>query len=958
MLQKINLVIVVLDGSYLLEEHFDTIFEAYLEPILKHMKQQQIIIEKEDKEKREIEKNKITPKLKCGLIVFGNYEPFSRSPFTAYYFDENLLQFEKLITGIEFEDGGMRENAVAEGLVAALEMFDTYQSQIKPETSEATEIIKHCLLISNSHPCPDLVHRNLDEKYDQFSMKQIVEEMKNQKIHFSLITPERDFTELEELVTEVNQDVEVHNATDVINSSHVVKLAGFKPPFTHPKEVSTSAQKRKREDSTSSTGTNDQQILSAQNSGNEAKKVKLEQTQELVKDQPNVPNGQLPGQQSQPLQTLPLIKKEQTATTQNSSGQQSSNQLPVINTTTPAQTTSAQTTPKLQTPAVSTAATSNTNPMPPQVIQISQNVLAQAQQPIKITNNQATSNNVTTVQMRSPAPTGTMPRPQRPAFTSQQAMSGSLLARPQQQNMTGIKYPPLHSNFHSQLAAMAPEKRSQFLANIQAQAQAQQPLQLRNAINAQQISNQLLRQNNLLQHELQQNLANVLVRNQQLNLGLPLQNGTQINIGQQQIGNFVTSAPISEAVSNGFVTSGALNIAATAQQLGAFNASTTSTTNSASVVGYTTAPGTINAQFVGNTNATNSAQLPVSTMMNSISTADMNNVVTGPTVNVTTGVIGQIATPINGGGVRPIIPQKKINALWSGHIAWSANTNQGQKRELTCQVSAFPVPTKKTAPLSQMDYMIQYWPDKMEISGINYFKDAINNAGQNPKIVSFLPNPTNPTIQENNSTFGVLMRILDGKKMAAFVRFPNAPNPNGGIVLFTNSGNSGLANAPKLLGLLFLDTPLPISAPVLSQGQQIRPPQTNAQQQAHTLQLLQLQHQLLRTQQQQQQPAMQATATGLQQNTLQQQKLALQQQTQLQQQQQMAGLNMQHILQQRQQQRQVINPNILQNQQQLFRHQQMQQLLQAARNANPGITDQQLMALLLQRQQSQQQPTQ
>ena len=62
--------------------------------------------------------------MKCGLVVFGNYEPISRSPVTTYYFEENLSQFEKLITGIEFEDGGMRENAVAEGLVAALEVIN------------------------------------------------------------------------------------------------------------------------------------------------------------------------------------------------------------------------------------------------------------------------------------------------------------------------------------------------------------------------------------------------------------------------------------------------------------------------------------------------------------------------------------------------------------------------------------------------------------------------------------------------------------------------------------------------------------------------------------------------------------------------------------------------------------------------------------------------------------------
>ena len=65
-------------------------------------------------------------------------------------------------------------------------MFDAHKSQMKPEISE-TEIIRHCLLISNSHPCPDLVHRNLDEKYDQYSMKQIVEEMKNVRYILSML---------------------------------------------------------------------------------------------------------------------------------------------------------------------------------------------------------------------------------------------------------------------------------------------------------------------------------------------------------------------------------------------------------------------------------------------------------------------------------------------------------------------------------------------------------------------------------------------------------------------------------------------------------------------------------------------------------------------------------------------------------------------------------------------------
>jgi hypothetical protein len=142
--------------------------------------------------------------------------------------------------------------------------------------------------------------------------------------------------------------------------------------------------------------------------------------------------------------------------------------------------------------------------------------------------------------------------------------------------------------------------------------------------------------------------------------------------------------------------------------------------------------------------------------------------------------------------------------------------------------------------------------------------------------------------------------------------------------------------------------PLPLSSPVASQGQQIRPPQAPAQQpQALNLQQLQFLQQMaaLQRTQQQQQPAMQiqATAAVLQQNALQQKQLALQTQLQTQlQQQQMANLPLQML--QQQQQRQVMQPTMLQNPpagadltQQILRHHQFQQLFQSARNANPGM---------------------
>ncbi|RIB29501.1 hypothetical protein C2G38_1099396 [Gigaspora rosea] len=334
------------------------------------------------------------------------------------------------------------------------------------------------------------------------------------------------------------------------------------------------------------------------------------------------------------------------------------------------------------------------------------------------------------------------------------------------------------------------------------------------------------------------------------------------------------------------------------------------------------------------------------------SAASSNN---GTQISVTSATVGQ--PPVSLGQVRPNIPQK-VNALWSGHIAWSANSQQtGLKRELTCHVTAFPGNQRKNGPYSVNDYMIQAWPDRMEISSINLAKDFMRDAAsQNPKphIVSFLPTPQ--VSQDNQNTFMVLMRILESKKLAAFVRFSNAPNPNGGIVLFTTAGmNSTGMNAAglnttglRLVGLLFLDSPLPTSVTVASQPQQAQTqPQQAPQstQNAPTLQQLQIMQQqlLLRQQQQHQQQQQQQPiqTTQIIQPTLQQlqqhqaQAMLLQQ---IQQQQQQQNLQ-QHILQHRQ-----VNPAaaaILQQQSNqdllnLRRRMQLSSIVQAAQVANPA----------------------
>ncbi|CAJ0755655.1 5467_t:CDS:10, partial [Entrophospora sp. SA101] len=202
------LVVVVLEGTYRLEEHFETIREAYLDPILNYLKSP-IIVEKEDAEK----KDRMAPLLNLGLVIFGGYGRCSRRVTTSHYFKSRLNEFEELIKAIDFEGGKVYENPVAEGLVAALEMFDVYERNNKRSNIQK----KHCILISNSLPCIDPVHHNLHDKYDMFTMDNIIDEMKK---------------------------VKVYTAKDVVAPSHVVKLAGFKVSFTKQKEANIGVKRK------------------------------------------------------------------------------------------------------------------------------------------------------------------------------------------------------------------------------------------------------------------------------------------------------------------------------------------------------------------------------------------------------------------------------------------------------------------------------------------------------------------------------------------------------------------------------------------------------------------------------------------------------------------------------------------------------------------------------------------
>lgn len=76
---------------------------------------------------------------------------------------------------------------------------------------------------------------NLSDKYEGLKLKDIAQEMKMANIKLSLISPRKDCKNLEDIVTQVNdQKTELNTVTETVMPSHLVKLAGIKLPVAPP----------------------------------------------------------------------------------------------------------------------------------------------------------------------------------------------------------------------------------------------------------------------------------------------------------------------------------------------------------------------------------------------------------------------------------------------------------------------------------------------------------------------------------------------------------------------------------------------------------------------------------------------------------------------------------------------------------------------------------------------------
>ncbi|KAI9486701.1 MAG: mediator complex subunit 25 von Willebrand factor type A-domain-containing protein [Benjaminiella poitrasii] len=175
-------VIFVIDGTARMQPHFQVIYEAYIDPIIKQLRSP-VISEGEDGQT----KTKITPVLKYGLTIFGDYEPLSTNTVDRKYFTSDSIMFQDILKSISCKKGGIIKNAVEEGLVAALELFDEYREEL-----DGKELIQHCILISNSIPHQIGARCNLLDKYSGMKLDDIARAMNQANIKLSLISPVKD----------------------------------------------------------------------------------------------------------------------------------------------------------------------------------------------------------------------------------------------------------------------------------------------------------------------------------------------------------------------------------------------------------------------------------------------------------------------------------------------------------------------------------------------------------------------------------------------------------------------------------------------------------------------------------------------------------------------------------------------------------------------------------------------
>ncbi|KAF9399726.1 hypothetical protein BGX21_005735, partial [Mortierella sp. AD011] len=193
------LCVFAIENSARMGPNFETLLMSYIEPILRHLRTPPIDAETNQPRPKD------APLVRCGLAIYGDYQPSSASTIDTRYFINDPITFLRELRQIKFEYGGVFRNAVTEGLVSALEMFDQYDEL---RSSDGGDPVRHLVLVADSSPHTTGCRCNSNERYDNYNVEDAVQEL-----------------------NKVNQPaVEIVDAMPKPSANHTVKLAGFQLP--------------------------------------------------------------------------------------------------------------------------------------------------------------------------------------------------------------------------------------------------------------------------------------------------------------------------------------------------------------------------------------------------------------------------------------------------------------------------------------------------------------------------------------------------------------------------------------------------------------------------------------------------------------------------------------------------------------------------------------------------------
>ncbi|KAJ1983411.1 hypothetical protein H4R34_001286 [Dimargaris verticillata] len=222
-LKKEVLCVIVMEDSATLAKEFATIYDTYLDPIIRHLRTP--VLNTSD---GQAVNTKVTPLVRLGLVFYSDYTESSLATVDRKSFISDYRLYRRILTQHQFSTRAPPKHAVAEGLVAALELFDNHQGI---GNVDSTNTIRHCILVASTPHCTDTVRNNISEQYDGFDLARVTATMKDHGIRLSLLATQACRTSLEPLPTQVaSASIAVVDGSQLTKGRLIAKLTGLTPP--------------------------------------------------------------------------------------------------------------------------------------------------------------------------------------------------------------------------------------------------------------------------------------------------------------------------------------------------------------------------------------------------------------------------------------------------------------------------------------------------------------------------------------------------------------------------------------------------------------------------------------------------------------------------------------------------------------------------------------------------------